>query len=59
MPRLDLSEQIRPRSRFPNGFQSLRRAAVYYLPALFASGGSDIDNPIRMTDYIQFVFDHK
>jgi hypothetical protein len=59
MASLDVPEQVRPRSRFPNGFQSSRRAAVYYLPAVFSSGGTYIDNPIRVTDHIQFVFDHK
>ena len=54
-----LSKQIRPGSRFRNCFQSLRWTAVQDLAAVLPSRGSDIDNPIRVTNYIQFVFHHK
>ncbi len=50
-----LSEQVGPRSRFSNGFQASRRATVKYLPAMLSGRGSDIDNPIRVTDHIQFM----
>ena len=59
MLRLFLSEHIRPRSRFFNRLQSARRAAVQNLAAVLSGRGADIDNPIGVSDHIQFMFDDK
>src|SRR5262249_47255494 len=58
MARLFLSEQVGPRSRFSNGLQALRRTAIEYVAAVLPGRGSDIDNPVCVTDHIQFMFDY-
>ena len=59
MGQVFLSEQIRTRPRFSNGFQSARRATVEDLAAMLSCRGADIDDPVCVPDHIQFVFDDK